>query len=155
MSTEPTPFAEYEVEGVGTVIDPQGEPGYRVRLPDGRVTGFPAASGDPSEANAAADIAAAIADPTPRIMAFVAAATVAMQTILDERARVDGYDGILSAASYADDPTGEFAAQGAAYKAWRSSYWAAGYEALNAHNPANPLPSMESFLAGLPDYIAP
>lgn len=58
-----TPFEEYEVEGVGTVIDPQGEPGYRVRLPDGQVTAFPAVSGAPSPANAATDIAHAISNP--------------------------------------------------------------------------------------------
>ena len=58
-----TPFEEYEVAGVGTVIDPQGEPGYRVRLPDGQVTAFPAVSGDPSPENAATDIAHAIANP--------------------------------------------------------------------------------------------
>lgn len=57
------PFQEYELPGVGTVIDPQGEPGYRVRLPSGEVTAYPAASGEPSPANAAADIAHAIANP--------------------------------------------------------------------------------------------
>jgi hypothetical protein len=72
MSTEPespaeeiSAFAEYEVAGIGTVIAPEGEPGYRVRLPDGRVTAYPAASGEPCEANAAADIAAAIANSPP------------------------------------------------------------------------------------------
>lgn len=59
----PPPFEPYEVPGVGTVIAPEGEPGYRVRLPDGQVTAFPAHSGDPCEANAAADIAYAIAHP--------------------------------------------------------------------------------------------
>lgn len=59
----PPAFVEYEVPGVGTVIAPEGEPGYRVRLPDGRVTAYPAVSGAPSEANAAADIAYAIANP--------------------------------------------------------------------------------------------
>ena len=58
-----TPFEEYEVAGVGIVIAPQGEPGYRVRLPDGQVTAFPAVSGDPSPANAASDIAHALANP--------------------------------------------------------------------------------------------
>ena len=53
----PVPFEEYEVEGVGTVIDPQGESGYRVRTEDGRVIGFAARSGNPCEANAADDIA--------------------------------------------------------------------------------------------------
>lgn len=65
--SEPIPevFEEYDVPEVGTVIDPQGEPGYRVRLPDGQVTAFPAASGNPCAENAAADIAAAIANPPP------------------------------------------------------------------------------------------
>ena len=58
-----TPFEEYEVEGVGTVIAPEGEPGYRVRLPDGQVTAFAAVSGAPSSENAAADIAHALANP--------------------------------------------------------------------------------------------
>lgn len=77
MSTEPesieeeTPpaFAEYNVtvDGLGTVtvIDPEGEPGYRVRLLDGRVTAFAAVSGNPSPENAATDIAHAIANPPP------------------------------------------------------------------------------------------
>jgi len=60
-----SPFSEYEVPGVGTVIAPEGEPGYRVRTPDGRVIGFAAASGNPCEANAAADIAHALANPPP------------------------------------------------------------------------------------------
>ncbi len=63
MPSEITPFQEYEVDGVGTVLEPLGEPGYRVRLLSGHVTGFAAQSGDPSEANAAADIAYALANP--------------------------------------------------------------------------------------------
>lgn len=61
----PPGFVEYEVPGVGTVIEPQGEPGYRVRLPSGAVTAFPALSGEPCEANAAADITHARANPPP------------------------------------------------------------------------------------------
>lgn len=58
-------FEEYDVPGVGTVIAPEGEPGYRVRLPDGRVTAFPADSGQPSPENAEADIEHAIENPPP------------------------------------------------------------------------------------------
>lgn len=64
---DPVPFQEYDVPGIGTVIDPAGEPGYRVRLADGRVLGFPANSGTPSPANADADLAWAIAHPTPPV----------------------------------------------------------------------------------------
>ena len=65
-------FQDYTVEvaGIGTctVIDPAGEPGYRVRLPDGapyfgQVTGCAAQSGEASPENAAADIAAELASP--------------------------------------------------------------------------------------------
>lgn len=63
----PPAFEEYSltVEGLGeiTVIAPEGEPGYRVRLPSGAVTAFPAHSGAPSQENAAADIAYARAHP--------------------------------------------------------------------------------------------
>lgn len=60
---EETPFVPYEVPGVGTVLDPEGIAGYRVLLLNGEVQAFPAASGEPSEANAAADLAAALATP--------------------------------------------------------------------------------------------
>jgi hypothetical protein len=56
----------YLVEIDGTtyeVLAPEGEPGYRVRLPNGSVTAYPANSGEPTEANAAADIAHALANP--------------------------------------------------------------------------------------------
>lgn len=67
MNEDPTPFEEYAVDVAGlgtvTVIDPAGEPGYRYRLPDGQVSACAAASGDPCQANAPADIAYALAHP--------------------------------------------------------------------------------------------
>jgi hypothetical protein len=67
MSDTPeTPVFPYLVEVNGTgyvVLAPEGEPGYRVRLPDGGVTAFSAHSGDPSPDNAGADIAYALANP--------------------------------------------------------------------------------------------
>ena len=60
--SEPTPFQEYAVPGFGTVI--RHEDGcYIVRMADGRVVGFAAPGGSPVQANAAADIAATIANP--------------------------------------------------------------------------------------------
>ncbi|HSV73449.1 MAG TPA: hypothetical protein VLH79_06795 [Chthonomonadales bacterium] len=61
----PPAFVEYVVEGVGTVLEPQGVSGYRVRLPSGAVVAYLAQSGNPCEANAAADIAYARANPPP------------------------------------------------------------------------------------------
>lgn len=56
------PFPAYEVAGVGTVIAHEGA-NYIARTEDGRVIGFAAQSGTPSEANAAADFAWAAAQP--------------------------------------------------------------------------------------------
>ena len=58
----PPPFPTYEVPEVGTVTAHEGAH-YIVRMLDGRVCGFAAPSGTPSEEQAAADIAAAIANP--------------------------------------------------------------------------------------------
>lgn len=66
----PPPFPSYEVEGVGTVITHNG-PHYIVKTLDGRVCGFRANSGTPTEANAAADIA----NPAPEPVAVPAAVT--------------------------------------------------------------------------------
>jgi hypothetical protein len=155
--TNPEPevpaFAEYEVAGIGTVIAPEGEPGYRVRTPDGRVIGFAAASGDPCEANAAADIALAIANPD--LATFIRGKVNAAQRWMDARAQQDGYDGILSACTYAAPPDNPFAAEGNAYLLWRSSVWATCYTALAAHQPGDPLPSDDEFVAILPAYVPP
>lgn len=155
MSTEPEPqpFMEYEVSDVGTVIAPEGEPGYRVRLPDGQVTAFPAISVNPCEANAAADIAYAIANPA--VVPFVSAVVVAVQKMMDARAQQNGYDGILSACTYAGPPENAFSAEGNAYLTWRSAVWAACYAALNAHQEGDPLPTIDDFLATLPAYVPP
>jgi len=73
MSDTPeTPAFPYTVEVAGItyeVLAPEGEPGYRVRLPDGGVTAFPSASGDPSPDNAEADIAYALANPPAPVVA--------------------------------------------------------------------------------------
>ena len=64
------PFPAYEVEGVGTVIA-HDRAHYVVKMLDGRVCGFRANSGTPSEANAAADIA----NPAPEPQSVPASVT--------------------------------------------------------------------------------
>lgn len=76
----PDPFPEYGVAGVGTVI--AHESGfYHVRHEDGRVCGYPALSGEPSEQNAAADIAAAIANPVLPVAAQIQDARVVLSRL--------------------------------------------------------------------------
>jgi len=83
-----SPFP-YVVEIDGTtyeVLAPEGEPGYRVRLPSGQVTAYPANSGEPTEANAAADIGYALANPP----AYVAPARELSKLTLKQRLDVLG-----------------------------------------------------------------
>jgi hypothetical protein len=60
----PTPFPEYAVEGVGTVIAHDGD-SYMARTDDGRLIGWRAESGTPTESNAAADFSWSAANPRP------------------------------------------------------------------------------------------
>lgn len=88
-------FEEYslEIAGLGliSVIAPEGELGYRVRLPDGQVTAFPAASGEPCEVNAAADIAAALNDLAPRKASLRLRAKERRRELEAAGVLVDGY----------------------------------------------------------------
>lgn len=123
-----------------TPLEPDNEPGQPTSYP---------------EVDDATLIEAIENPPAQTVPEFVAAAKVAVQAMLDARAQQAGYDGILSAASYAGESTGAFAAEGAAFQAWRSAVWAACYAALGSHVEGDPLPTMASFLAELPAYAAP
>jgi hypothetical protein len=82
-----TSFQEYAVEVNGetyTVLEPSEPNQYRCRVAsNGIVTGFAAHSGEPSEANAAADIAYALANPS------VPAPVVRQLSKLELKARLD------------------------------------------------------------------
>lgn len=73
IESNPFPY-EVEIDGqVYTVLAPEGEAGYRVDTPNGGgVTAYAAQSGEPSPANAAADIAYAIANPPAPVVAIPA-----------------------------------------------------------------------------------
>lgn len=61
MITEP--FVPYTVTALGQtfgIVDPEGVAGYRVSCPSGAIIAVPAASGEPCEANAVADLTAAL-----------------------------------------------------------------------------------------------
>lgn len=126
---------------------------YRCAMPNSEVQAF-AARGEASAQNAIADL---VTDPPPSnaVNLFAAAVVIEVQAMMDHRAQQDGYDGILSACSYASPPDNDFAAQGNAYLSWRSDVWAACYAALAAHQEGDPLPTIEAFKAALPAYVAP
>lgn len=100
------------------------------------------------------DIVPVIGDsvPTPTSTSF-ALCTTAVQAELDARARARGYDGILSACSYAAQPPGApFQAEGAAFIAWRSATWSEAY-AVQADVLAGlrPMPTPAEAVAAIPD----
>jgi len=66
ITQEPEPFPEYDIAGIGTVVA-HDSASYIVRMPNGKIVGYPAASGEASEANAEADINAALANPPPAV----------------------------------------------------------------------------------------
>lgn len=82
--------------------------------------------------------------------------TQAAQNLLDTTAKTQGYDGILSLASYATSTNPTFKAQAEAGIAWRDAVWTEGYSIL-AQVEAGLLaqPTVESFLAMLPQMVWP
>lgn len=86
----------------------------------------------------------------------VADYTAAVQCHLDAAARARGYDGILSACSYDGDPDPGFAAEAAAFKAWRSAVWRYGYAQLDAVQAGQrPQPTVAELIAELPAPVLP
>lgn len=79
--------------------------------------------------------------------------TNAVQEHLDATAKLKGYDGILSAASYAALPVGEpFQAEGTQYALWRSAVWVKCYEILQEvlEGTREKVPTADELLAELP-----
>lgn len=73
------------------------------------------------------------------------------QDALDAFARTRGYDGIMSACSYAGSTDAQFAAEAAYCMALRDRTWRAGYGILDAVKAGGmSLPSEAEFLAMLP-----
>ena len=83
--------------------------------------------------------------------------TQAVQDALDAKAKAFGYDGILSAVTYADDPTVPlFQHQGQALRAWRSQVWASCYATLAAVQAGTQTqPTIAELVASLPIVTVP
>lgn len=71
-----------------------------------------------------------------------------IQGLLDARARERGYDSVLAAVTYLDDPNPAYAAEAVALKAWRSAVWTYALAALAAVQAGErAAPSVEGFIA--------
>lgn len=80
--------------------------------------------------------------------------TAIIQNFLDATARTRGYDGILSACTYAVDTNPTFHAEGLACVAWRSSVWAACYQIMGeVQAGTRPIPTEVELLAAMPAIV--
>ena len=78
----------------------------------------------------------------------------AVQSHLDEGARLRMYVGILSACSYVNSTDPAFQAEGLAYCDWRDGCWRKCYEVLNAcQNALRVIPTSEELINELPILI--
>ena len=86
-----------------------------------------------------------------RQSALIAEYTAKTQERLDSFAQTRGYDGILSAATYASSPTPQFAAEGQRCVVLRDSTWATLYAVMADVQAGNrAIPSWEQLEAELP-----
>ncbi len=82
--------------------------------------------------------------------------TARIQQRLDEFARTRGYDGILSACTYAASTVAKFQAEGQYCVNARDATWAKGYEVMGAVQAgARPMPTWEQIEAELPALAWP
>ena len=79
----------------------------------------------------------------------------AIQATLDEAARANGYDDIVSACSYAGYQN-VFQAEAIAFGQWRANVWAYGYAELDkVMAGTRPVPTVAEILAELPALVLP
>ena len=89
--------------------------------------------------------------PPPTTEQIIAKYTAAVQKHLDDFARTLGYDGILSAATYATSTVPKFKAEGQYAVEARDATWAKCYEVLAAVKAgSHPMPTLDELLAELP-----
>jgi hypothetical protein len=94
-----------------------------------------------------------LADPPPPTLADYSAA---VQALLDGAAQARDYAGIVSAVSYAGSSNAGWAAEGAAFAAWRDAVWLKVYAVLaEVQAGARQPPGIEGLLAELPALALP
>lgn len=80
----------------------------------------------------------------------------AIQNMLDDAARAKLYDSGLSLSTYVNSTNPVWAAEAAAFVAWRDAVWAYAYtELAKVEAELRPIPTVEEFLSELPEIVWP
>lgn len=89
-------------------------------------------------------------------ISLISILSAAVQKHLDDTAKTHGYDGILSACTYATDTHPPFQAEGQTCVNWRGAVWAACYQIMAAVQAGtHAVPTAESLIAELPSMVWP
>lgn len=93
----------------------------------------------------------------PSIESTLVAFTADVQAHLDAAAQAAGYDNIYTAVTYADEPAvPKFAAEGAAFRAWRSLVWdTANAIRTDVQAGRRPVPTAAELISELPPLSFP
>lgn len=95
-------------------------------------------------------------DPTPPLPAPVLADyQAAIDAHVEAIARARSYNSAASCAGYAASTVPAWAAEAAAFIAWRDAVWIGVYAALAAVQGGAPAPSVDALVAGLPAMVWP
>lgn len=98
-----------------------------------------------------ADAIRLAAIPAPTQAEILATYTAAIQVHLDDFAKSRGYDGILSACTYASSTVPKFASEGQCCVNARDNTWAASYTILaDVESATRTMPTIAEMLAELP-----
>lgn len=91
--------------------------------------------------------------PAPTAKQIETTLATAVQAHMDAIAQTRGYDNMLSAVSYADEPAvPAFQVDGLAFRAWRSTVWAKCHQVLaEVQTGARPVPSADELIGLLPE----
>ncbi|WP_435626994.1 hypothetical protein [Candidatus Ferrigenium straubiae] len=94
--------------------------------------------------------------PPPTTEQVIAGFTIDIQKRLDDFAKTRGYDGILSACTYATSLVPTFKAEGQYCVEARDNTWAVAYAIMNAvQSGQRPMPTKAEVIAELPNLIWP
>jgi hypothetical protein len=98
----------------------------------------------------------AVDPPPPTPEQILSSFTAATQQRLDAFAKTRGYDGILSACTYATSAAVQFSVEGQYCLNARDATWSAAYALLaDVESGARPMPTLEDVLAALPALAWP